>query len=207
MPSRPVHDAADFQRLLRQAREQSPEALGELWRHCHEYLTLVAHRGLDPQLKGKVSPSDIVQETFLEAQRDFACFQGQHEDQLLAWLTRILVHNMANVARRYRGTESRDIQREVSLSAMLVDCGEAEVPCDVTGPQQEVAAREETEQLEQALQRLPKHYRDVVRLRYELNLTFVEIGTMLECSADAARKLSARAVVLLRQWLDNPDAL
>lgn len=206
MPSRPVRDATEFQRLLKQAREQSREALGDLWRHCHEYLTLVAHRGLDVQLQGKVSPSDVVQETFLEAQHDFARFQGDREDQLLAWLTRILLNNLANVARRYCGTESRNVHREVSLSAFLVDCRTAAVPLDESSPAKKAADREEVEQLERALQKLPNRYRNVVRLRYERNLTFEEIGTILGCSAEAARKLWTRAVARLQHWLDNRNS-
>ena len=99
---------------LTAARSGSGNALGELLESCRGYLLLVARKELDPDLEGKGSPSDIVQETFLEAHRDFAQFQGDSEAELLAWLRRILAHNLFNEARRF-ATRGRDATREVSL--------------------------------------------------------------------------------------------
>jgi len=68
----------------------SAEALGqalEVWRN---YLLVIAGRQLDPGLHAKGGASDLVQETILEAQRDFAQFQGTSEAELLAWLRHTL---------------------------------------------------------------------------------------------------------------------
>ena len=72
--------------LIAQARAGSAEALGQLLVTYQRYLLLVAERELDPDLRAKGSASDLVQETFLEAQRDFARFQGSSRDELRAWL-------------------------------------------------------------------------------------------------------------------------
>ena len=89
-------ESGDFARVLAAAREGSAEALGILWTQCRNYLLLVANERLDPALKPKVSPSDLVQDTFLEAQRDLAQFRGERPDELRAWLCRILINNVAN---------------------------------------------------------------------------------------------------------------
>ena len=57
----------------------------------------------------------MVQETFLEAQRDFGRFRGTTDGELRAWLRQLLLHNLANFARSYRGTEKRQVEREVHL--------------------------------------------------------------------------------------------
>ena len=66
-------------------------------------------------LRAKVDASDLVQETMLEAFRDFERFGGQNEQEWLAWLKRILAHNAADFVRRYRGTAKRQARREVPI--------------------------------------------------------------------------------------------
>src|SRR5205809_917594 len=100
---------------LAAARAGSSEALGQALEGCRRYLLLVADRELEPDLRAKGGASDIVQETFLEAQRDFTQFHGNSEQELLAWLRRILLNNVGNFSRRYCGTDMRDVGREVEL--------------------------------------------------------------------------------------------
>src|SRR5262245_4410888 len=95
------------------ARGGCREALGRLLQGCRQYLLLVANQQLASDLRNKLGPSDVVQETFLEAQRDFARFHGDSEDELLAWLRTLLLHNLANVRRDYRDTGKRRLDREV----------------------------------------------------------------------------------------------
>ena len=77
--------------LLAAARAGSREALGRVLEGCRRYLLGVAEGELDPDLRSKGGASDIVQETFLEAQRDFARFQGSSPEELRAWLRQVLV--------------------------------------------------------------------------------------------------------------------
>src|SRR5436190_6551829 len=99
------------------ARAGSPEALGQVLEACRGYLLVVAQRELAPDLRAKGGASDLVQETFLEAQRDFPQFHGDSEAELRAWLRRLLLNNLANFTRGYRGTGKRQVGREVALDA------------------------------------------------------------------------------------------
>src|ERR1700730_12825101 len=85
---RSSHDAAQW---LPAARSGSLEALGRVLEACRDYLLLVANKELDPKLQAKGGASDLVQQTFLEAQRDFARFRGDSEDELLAWMRHLLL--------------------------------------------------------------------------------------------------------------------
>ena len=87
---------------LEAARSGSGDALGRVLESYRAYLLLVAARELDPKLRAKGGASDLVQETFLEAQRDFGGFHGNSDGELRAWLRQLLLHNVANFARRYR---------------------------------------------------------------------------------------------------------
>ena len=87
---------------LAAARDGSRDALGQALEACRNYLLLIADRELGADLRPKGGASDLVQETFIEAQRDFDRFGGATEAEWLAWLRQLLKHRLANFRRRYR---------------------------------------------------------------------------------------------------------
>jgi len=105
--------------LLRHARTGDGSALGRLLELYRNYLKLLARLQIDRRLQVKLDASDVVQETFLEAHRDFGQFRGTTEGELVSWLRQILVTNLANLVRHYRGTQRRDIRLERELAAEL----------------------------------------------------------------------------------------
>jgi RNA polymerase sigma-70 factor (ECF subfamily) len=188
---------------LAAARAGSQEALGQTLEGCRRYLLLVADQELDPQLRAKAGASDLVQQTFLEAQRDFDHFHGSSEAELLAWLRRLLQHNLADFTRRYRATAKRRASREVTLDAeSSCDSRVDGLAADTPTASGHVMAQEETEALHRALERLPDDYRLVLLLRYQEERSFEEIGRQMQRSPNAARKLWLRAVERLQQQLD-----
>jgi RNA polymerase sigma-70 factor (ECF subfamily) len=196
--------AAQWEQLLASARAGAPEMLGQLLEGCRQYLLLVANQELEPDLQGKVGPSDVVQETFLEAQRDFGGFRGSTEQELLAWLRRILLNNLAHLTRHYRDTQKRQLAREVPLAEAPFAELQHLLASAEGSPSTQALAREQAEALDRALERLPEHYRQVLLLRHQEQLSFEAIGQRLVRSAEAARKLWARAVEQLQQDLEPP---
>jgi len=97
--------------LLQAARAGSAEALGQALEACRGYLLHVARREIAPGQQAKASASDIVQETFLEAERGFPRFGGDSERELLAWLRKLLLNNLGDFTRRYHGTVKRAASR------------------------------------------------------------------------------------------------
>src|SRR5208283_3176403 len=109
--------AEDADRLLAAARAGSREALGRVLEAHRRYLLVVAEHELGPDLRSKGGASDMVQETFLEAQRDIARFQGSSPEEFRAWLRQVLVHNVGAFTRRFRATSKRDVGLEVDFQA------------------------------------------------------------------------------------------
>ncbi len=190
--------------LLASARNGLPEAIGEAFEACRPYLLTVAGRELDPALKAKGGASDLVQQTFLEAQRDFAGFDGESEAELLAWLRRVLLNNVANFARSYRETAKRDVAREQTLQprdSSLARRGG--LLADTTTPSGIAVQAERFLAVQQAIDRLPDDYQQVLLLRYREERSFEEIGRRLNRSSNAARKLWSRAVERLQKELEQ----
>ncbi len=85
------------------------------------WLGLLARLQVEPRFRAKFDPSDIVQQTMLEAVRDWPKFRGDTEAELAAWLRQILAHVLLHEIRRFGGAQRRDIGREVSLEQALAE--------------------------------------------------------------------------------------
>jgi RNA polymerase sigma-70 factor, ECF subfamily len=189
--------------LLERARAGETEAFGELLAQYHSYLRLMARTLLGSTLKLRVDSSDLVQEAFLEAYRDFPRFAGSTEAELLAWLRRILARNLADRA-RYAAAELRDHRRTRSLEALVeqASCSVAQALADTaTTPSAAVARRERAVLLADALESLRADYREVVILRNLEGLKFSEVATRMGRSSGAIRMLWARAIERLSEAL------
>jgi RNA polymerase sigma-70 factor (ECF subfamily) len=181
------------------------DALGRLLELCRPYLLRAADRSLDPELRAKGGASDLVQQTFLEAQLDFDGFHGTTEEEWRAWLARILLNNVANFTRQYRGREKRAVGREVRMDGPQGLGSNQEPAAEILSPSGEAMAHEQAELLERALRRLPDEYRAVLQLRQRDQRPFEEIGKILRRSPEAARKLWARAIERLHLELGGDD--
>jgi RNA polymerase sigma-70 factor (ECF subfamily) len=191
-------------RSLVGARAGSREALGRALEACRGYLLLVAEGELAPDLRAKGGPSDLVQETLLEAYRDFDRFHGESEGELLAWLRRLLLNNVADFTRRYRATDKRRLDREVAPAGDSSGDPGGDLAAAGPSPSSEAEAGELAEAVLRVLDRLPEEYRRVIVLRYQDGRPFEEIGTELGLTANAARKLLLRAVERVRDELGGP---
>ena len=169
-------------------------ALARLLESLRTYLQLMAESELDPELRQKVGASDLVQDTLIEAERDFRQFAGRSAAEFKAWLRQILRNNAANLRRRYLHTQQRRVSCEVSLtpddsSGMVQDL------CDSSSsPHSKAMNRELTELVDAHLARLPSKDQEIINLWFAEGLSFVEIGARLGVSDDAVRKRFVRAI-------------
>ncbi len=180
------------------------EALGVVLEDFRSYLTMVARRELAPDLAAKVGASDMVQETFLAAGRDFAQWRGRSPVELRSWLEGILQHLLANTRRRYRGTRKRRVNLEISGSRVAGEARAdlaATISVSATSPSGRAMKREREDALRTAILGLPEHYRKVIRWHHQDQLAFDAIAERLGISSEAARKIWGRALLRLRAAL------
>ena len=189
---------ADIRDLINAARSGAPEAIGQIFEAARGHLLQLAARELPAELRAKVGPSDLVQETAVDMHRDFSQFTGTTAEECFAWLREILRHNVVDAVRHYRESLKRDVTREVSLSSAPARDGTALVE-RARPPDGSAIRREEAAVLHDLLMRLPEEYRRVLQLRYWKGMSFVDIAPLLDRSPDAVRKLWYRAVERL-QW-------
>src|SRR5262249_61981736 len=88
--------------------DRSPEV--EELERFRAYLPLLARARLDPRLQAKLDPSDIVQQTLLEALQALKGFQRRSREEMACWLRQILARNLANALRDFR-RDKRDVAR------------------------------------------------------------------------------------------------
>jgi RNA polymerase sigma-70 factor (ECF subfamily) len=193
-----------LEEMLAQARAEGGASLGSLLQMYRNYLTLLARTQLQRHLRSKADPSDLVQETFLAAHRDFACFRGNTEGELVGWLRQILAARLADLARRHLKAKARDARLERRL------CDEMERSSETLGlgladrgasPSQQAARHEQAVRLADAIRALPPAYGEVIVLRHLEGLPFTEVAARMGRSVDSVEKLWVRALARLRHRL------
>lgn len=163
----------------------------EMLSRFEPYLRRLAGRQWRRSLAAKESVSDIVQETLAVAVRDFGAFDGTTEGELAAWMRRIVLRVMQTKLRKYK-TQKADVSREVSHTP-------SELSSPEPPPSEILNQIEQRLRLEIALQELPAHYRQVIELREIEDMAFAGIGELIGKSAEAARKLHTRGILMLQQ--------
>jgi RNA polymerase sigma-70 factor (ECF subfamily) len=192
--------------LITRCRRGDESARGDLFNRYRHYLWVLAQAQVGRFLRAKCDPSDIVQQTLLEAHRDFPAFEGNQEGELLAWMRQILAHNVFNETRRYKA-QQRDAARELSLdqvragvensSLCLGECLQAEG----SSPSDAAHRHEAGARLAEQLARLPEDYRTVLLLRILEGLPAEEVARRMNRSAGAVRMLQLRALTALREQM------
>jgi RNA polymerase sigma-70 factor, ECF subfamily len=101
---------------LNQGSPESPAPdLTRMMARYRNYFKMLADVRMGPWLQARVSGSDLVQETFLEATRDLTSFRGTTEEELLAWLKTILLNNVQRTIEFHVVARKRSVHRELSL--------------------------------------------------------------------------------------------
>jgi RNA polymerase sigma-70 factor (ECF subfamily) len=194
----------DPEELLRQARGGNGRALGQLLELYGSYLALLARLQIGRRLQGKADAADLVQETFLEAHRNWAQFRGTSEAELIQWLRQILASRLSALIRRYLATQRRDIRLERALaeeldqSSRVLDHG---LVVSHSSPSQQAVRREQAVLLANALEELPEDYREVIILHHMEELSLPDVARRLGRSEHSVEKLWARALARLRRTL------
>jgi RNA polymerase sigma-70 factor (ECF subfamily) len=194
--------SSDDNELLRLAVAGDRDALGELLQRYRPYLRMLARRQLDSALNARVDPSDIVQQTCLEAHRDFDAFQGGSERELIAWLRRMLEHNTLQSIEAHVHTKKRSVRRErVNPDSAATDIAFGGVAGRGSSPSRRAMRDELAVRIAAEIESLPDDQREAVRLRHIEGWSLAMLSRYFGRSESAVAGLVKRGLRTLREQL------
>ncbi len=195
-----------FNALVDRARAGDEEARDTIFTECRDYLLYVASQNLDRRVRGKCGPSDIVQNTLMNAAGAFESFRGDTSNALHAWLNEILRNELATASRKYLGTAKRNVRREqITKTESQFWRVQRQISDTVATPSSEAIIAEDAAELRAAMTRMPEDYRNVLILRNWDRLSFQQIAARFDRSENAVKKLWARALTRLESELFDSD--
>jgi RNA polymerase sigma-70 factor (ECF subfamily) len=166
------------------------------------YLLLLASLRLETGPRTRIDPSDIVQQTLLEAHAKLQQFQGD-DAALAAWLRQALINNLRDAWRALR-RDKRDVRRERALADEVNDSSarlEALLPGAQSSPSQQAVRNEDLRRLADALTQLPEPQRQAIVLHHLHGLTLAETARELGRSDAAVAGLLQRGLKALRRLM------
>jgi RNA polymerase sigma-70 factor (ECF subfamily) len=189
--------------LLRRLQGGDPEALGELFARCRDRLRVMVALRLDRRLRGRLDPSDVLQEAFLEAAGRVAEYAASPSLGPYLWLRQLTFQRLLLLHRQHLEVQARDAGREAPWADGSVTAeGLAELLADPgTTPSGAAARREARDRLHEALARLEPLDRDVLALRHFEHLSNAEAAQVLGIQAGAASQRYYRALKRLKDVL------
>lgn len=171
------------------------------------YLRLLAHMQMAEPLRGKIDPSDIAQQTLIEAHRQRERFEFRSEEETAGWLRRILGFTLCDALKRF-GRSKRDLGREQAMNAAIDASSirlEGLLAADESSPSQRALKHERLLQIVDLLGALPEGQREAVVLRFCQELSLDEIATRLGKTERAVCGLVQRGIRELRRQMEEGD--
>ncbi len=198
-----VHDLTD--ELVRRAAEGDEAALAELFDSYRDRLRQMVRLRLDRRLQGRVDPSDVLQEAYLDLASKLPGFAEKPPMPFFLWLRLVTHERLLRLHRQHLGAAMRDAGREISLHDDGVHASSVSLAAhllgDVTSASRAAARLEMRWLLQEALNGMEPADREVIVLRHFEELSNDETATVLGVTKAAASKRYVRAIVRLKSTM------
>lgn len=196
------HDSSETDRLLARVEQGDRECLGRLLALHREYVKRVVELRMGDDLRGRVDPSDVVQETQLVVMRRIDDFLQRRPVAFRVWLRRKALEQIVDT-RRHHLADKRSVRRQFHLSdASSLALAQQLM---VSRPSQIARRKETAELLRAAIERMGETDREILLLRHIEELTNSEAAEALEIDPGTARKRHGRAIRRLGELLADLD--
>ena len=196
-------DASESSELLRRAGAGDREAATELSRYRDRLRAMVRLR-LNRRLQGRVDPSDVLQEAFLEISKGFPDYVRQPTMPFFLWLRHITGQRLIAAHRQHLGAQMRDAGQEVSLyRGALPQASSVSLAAQLLGrltSASQAAIRAETQiRLQEVLNGMDAMDREILALRHFEMLSNGEAAQVLGVKKSAASNRYIRALKRLKE--------
>jgi RNA polymerase sigma-70 factor, ECF subfamily len=200
-------DSAETCGLLEQIAQGDRQILGRLLQRYRPRLHAFITSRLDPRVRTRVDPSDVVQEVQLEVTRRIDDDLERRPMPFHLWVRRTAYERLLKVQRHHRRRARRSVNREVPLPDRTSLLLAKPLLAGAASPSQQLAARELAERVGHAVADLAEADRQILLMRHMEELNYAEIACLLGIEADAARKRYGRALLRLRKVLKDHGLL
>lgn len=198
----------DLQARIDDLRRGDAQALGDLFSRHRERLRRMVEFRLNARLRGRISPSDVLQEAYIDALKRLPHFQKEPDVPFFIWLRSVTIQRLIDVHRQHLGAQARDAGREVRFApggqggAEASSEAMAELMGDMTSPSMAVQRIEAVASLRAVLDGLEPIDREVLALRHFEEMSNNEVAAVLGIQPAAASKRYIRALERLRAALE-----
>jgi len=185
--------------LIARLRSGADDVLADLFSYYQDRLRRIVRFRLDYRMAGRVSESDVIQETYIAASKRIDHYRGKPEMPFFVWLRLLVNQHLADLHRQHLQAEMRDVRKEISLEQPAVSphtslAMAAHLVGRMTSPSRAFSRVERIAIVERALNQMEPIDREVIALRHFEELTNVEAAEVLGISVQAASKRYVRAV-------------
>jgi RNA polymerase sigma-70 factor (ECF subfamily) len=190
------------------APDSDPEQFGALLEQYRPRLRRMVALRLDPRLHGRIDPSDVIQDTYLEASARRAEYLQKPTMPCFLWLRFLAGQKLVTLHRHHLGRQMRDAAREVSLyRGQLPEASSAVLAAQLLGREarpSEAAIRAEMKlRLEEALNSMDPPDREILALRHFEQLSLEESAQVLGLTESGACRRHLRALKRLKDILSS----
>ncbi len=186
-------------------------ALAELFSSQRDRLRRWVELRLDPRMRGRVSPSDVLQEVYLAAEQRLDHFASRTNMSFSVWVRLLAGQRLIEVHRRHIGAEARDAGREVSIDREILSSSAANLAArlagDLTSPSQAAIRHEVRDLLDRTIEAMDPLDREILSLRHFDELSNDEVAALLGIPKGTASKRYIRALTRLRSILEQVPGL
>jgi RNA polymerase sigma-70 factor, ECF subfamily len=201
---------------LERARRGDRGAVSELLEGQRDRLRRVVDLRLDRRLRPRVDPSDVVQDSFLEASRRFDEYLRRPSMPFHLWVRFLTVQRIETLYREHLEAQRRNVRREVRLDGRSGSGSHSAASSEVvaahllgkrTSPSRAAARAEILARVREALESMDAADREVIALRHFEQLDNAEVALVLHLEESAASKRYIRAIKRLRGLLAGLSGL
>ena len=207
-----THELPEQSEIIQQLQSGREEALAELYLLVRERLRRVIDFRLDYRLGGRVSHSDVLQETYVRASQRIESYLQKPDMPFFVWLRLEANQWMLEIHRFHFGAEKRDIRREVKLQGAQEGQGNTSVQLaahlvgQMTSASGVFEKARQIEALEKTLSEMNDTDREVIALRHFEELSNIETAKVLGIAPEAASKRYIRALKRLKEIMQQHAA-
>jgi RNA polymerase sigma-70 factor (ECF subfamily) len=196
-------DAERIDEVVQRAARGEEEALTELFSCYRGRLRQMIRLRLDRRLQGRVDPSDVLQDAYIDMAEKLPEYVGRATIPFFVWLRMVVGERLLRIHRHHLGAAMRDANREISLHrGAFPEASSASLAAQLLGQitsASRAALRAETRlMLQEVLNAMDPIDREVIALRHFEELRNDEVAAALGLTKAAASKRYVRAMLRLK---------